>query len=78
MAKEVKIENLIKGIRSLDGQVLGEGLKASKLRLSPDDKGAVINDIADKYERKELSKEFLEEMQKITNFSDTISISFVS
>ena len=52
-------EDLIHGLSSLDGKIIGGDLQKSKLRLAKDDKAAVINDIADKYLKKNLTNDIL-------------------
>jgi len=68
MAEEGKISNfaanLLSGFKALDGVVVGENLQKSKLRLADNEKGAMVNDVVDKYLRKELTDEYLEEVKK--------------
>lgn len=63
MAEQNKIfsfaTDLSQKIQSMDGEIVGEDIQLSKLRLAKDEKGAMINDVVDKYLKKELTKEYL-------------------
>jgi hypothetical protein len=63
MAEQNKIfsfaTDLSQKIQSMDGKIVGEDIQLSKLRLAKDEKGAMINDVVDKYFKKELTKEYL-------------------
>ena len=67
MAEESKIENkeaeIISGFKSLDGVVVGKDLQKSKIRLSKDEKGAMVNDVVDKYLKKELTDDYLQQVK---------------
>ena len=66
--RESKISKATEGIlsrfRSLDGAVVGKDLQSFKLRLGKDEKGAMVNDIVDKYMKKELTDEYLQQVKK--------------
>lgn len=68
MAEKSKItnfaENFLGRIKSMDGRVVGKDLQSSKFRLAKDPKGAMVNDIVDKYLRKELTNEYLRQVKK--------------
>jgi len=60
-----KIQDTLKRVKALDGKVkvVREEMQPAKLRLAKDDKGAMVNDLVDKYLRKELTNEYLEQMK---------------
>jgi len=68
MAEKSKITNFADGftsrIQSLNRKVVREGLQPSKLRMGRNNKEAGTIDIVDKYYKKELTDEYLEEMKK--------------
>jgi len=68
MSNDSKIANaaadILSGFKALDGAIVGKQIQKSKLRLSEDDKGAVVNDVVEKYLRKELNNEFLEQAKE--------------
>ena len=51
-------------IQSLDGVVIGKDLQPTKLRLEEDEKGAMVNDVVDKYMKKELTDEYLQQVKE--------------
>ncbi len=55
--------------KALDGKIIGEDMQPSKIRLAKDDKGAVVNDVVDKYLMKELTNEYLKEVQAEYNIT---------
>lgn len=55
---------LVRRFKSLDGVVVGKDLQPSKLRLAKDEKGAMVNDIVDKYMKKELTDEYLQQVKE--------------
>ncbi len=67
MAEKSKItdfaENFLGRFKSMDGKVVGREMQSSKIRLAKDAKGAMVNDIVDKYLRKELTNRYLEEVK---------------
>jgi hypothetical protein len=62
--KEKVFEGLIRKFKSLDGVVVGKDLQPSKLRLAKDEKGAMVNDVVDKYMRKELTDKYLQRVKE--------------
>jgi actin-like ATPase involved in cell morphogenesis len=67
MAEESEVEkavvNILNGFRSIDGMSVGGNFQKSDLRLAQDDKGAVVNDVVDKYLKKELTDEYLRQIK---------------
>ncbi len=68
MAEQSKVfdfsKNLLGKMQSVNGKIIGKDMQPFKLRLAKDNKGAMVNDIVDKYLRKELSNEFLQEAKE--------------
>lgn len=68
MSEDRKIDDVAKstisGFISLDGNVIGDDIQKSKIRLAEDNKGAVVNDVVDKYLKKELTDEYLLQVKK--------------
>lgn len=68
MAEKSEIHKVSKDmfdrIQSLDGVVVGKDLQPTKLRLGEDEKGAMINDVVDKYMKKELTDEYLQQAKE--------------
>ena len=68
MAGESKLNKAFDGIlsrfQSLDGAVIGKDLQPFNLRLGEDEKGAMVNDIVDKYMKKELTDEYLQQVKE--------------
>jgi len=60
MEKEIK--NLIGRVQSLDGKVIGHDMQPAKIRVSKDAWKAVLNEVTDKYLRKELTNEYLKKV----------------
>lgn len=56
-------KDIINKFKALDGKIVGEDMQPSKIRLAKDNKGAVVNDVVDKYLMKELTNEYLEEVK---------------
>lgn len=63
--------SLVRNLSAVDGKMVGQDMQVSKTRLAKDNKGAMINDVVDKYLRKELSKEYLIQVKE--EFGITIS-----
>lgn len=57
-------QNLLRNIQSMDGKVIGKDMQPFKLRLAKDHKGAMINNIVDKYLKKELDDEYLQQVKE--------------
>ena len=68
MSEESKIsettEDMLGRFQSLDGTIIGDSLQPFKIRLATDEKGAMVNDIVDKYMKKELTNEYLQQVKK--------------
>lgn len=58
------VEDVLRSLSSLDGKIIGDDLQPSKLRLAKSNKGAVVNDVVDKYLRRELTNEFLQQARE--------------
>lgn len=58
------VENFIGRVKSMDGKIVGRDLQSSKIRLAKDKKGAMVNDIVNKYLRKELTNEYLQQIKE--------------
>ena len=67
MSKESKLDKAFGGIssrfQSLDGAVVGKDLQSAKVVLGKDEKGAMVNNIVDKYLKQELTNEYLEQVK---------------
>ena len=57
-------ENLMHAAQGNSGKIVGEDVQSTKRRLAKDDKGAMVNDIVDKYMAKELTDEYLQEVKE--------------
>jgi len=62
MSEEIG-KNLLNGFKNLDGKIFGEDMQIDKVRLAKDNKGAMVNDVVDKYLRKELTDEYLKQVK---------------
>ena len=51
------------GFKSLEGKIIGQDVQSDSVVLSLDERGAMINDIVDKYLRKELTNEYMEKVK---------------
>jgi len=56
-------KDITKGFKAIDGKIVGQDMQPIKLRLAKDDKGAMVNNVVDKYLKKELTNEYLEEVK---------------
>lgn len=65
-------EDILRGFKSLDGKIVGEGFRTDKIRLAKDDKSAMVNDIVDKYLNKNLSEHF--DYEHLKNLTDKYEI----
>ncbi len=64
-SKIMKIgEDLCNRFQSLEGTIVREGLQPFKLRLGKDEQGAMVNDVVDKYMKKELTNEYLQQVKE--------------
>lgn len=66
---EKYLNKIIQNLSSLDGKIIGEDMQPSVTRLAKDNKGAMVNYIVDKYLKKELEDEYLEQTKKEFNIS---------
>jgi hypothetical protein len=67
MAEESKIEKISKDIekfRSLDGVVIRQEMQPTKLRVGDGKKGAMLNDVVDKWLNRELTDEYLQQVKE--------------
>jgi hypothetical protein len=63
-------DELIKGIQSLDGVVVTKVFQPFKIRLGKDLHEAMVNDVADKYIKKELNDEYLRQAKEKYKITD--------
>ena len=56
--------NLMRNFQGIEGKIIGKDMQSSSMKLAKDNKGAMVNDIVDKYMEKELTDEYLEEIKK--------------
>lgn len=68
MSKDIG-KDILSGLKALDGKIIGEDMQLSKIRLAKDNKGAVVNDVVDKYLMKELTNEYLKKVQAEYNIT---------
>ena len=68
MPEESKISKVTGDIfsrfQSLDGSIVGKDLQSSKIRLAKNEKGAMIKDTVDRYMKKELTNEYLQQVKE--------------
>ena len=68
MAEQSKVfdfsKNLLGKMQSVNGKIIGKDMQPFKLRLAKDKKGAMINDVVDKYFRKELDNKYLQQVKE--------------
>lgn len=57
-------KELLSKISSMNGKLVGQDMQISKTRLAQDNKGAMVNDVVDKYMKKELDDEYLEKVKQ--------------
>lgn len=57
-------QDFLSGFQSMEGTIVGRGMQSSEMNLAEDEKGAVVNDVVDKYIRKELTDEYLEQVKE--------------
>ena len=57
-------KDMLDRFQSLDGVVVRESLQPTKLRLGEEEKGAMVNDVVDKYMKKELTDEYLRQVKE--------------
>ena len=68
MANKNSVSNFVDSFadkaKFLSGKVVGKDFQLSKLRMAKDEKGAMVNDIVDKYLKKDLTNEYLEPIRE--------------
>lgn len=57
-------QNLLSRFQSIDGMIVGRDMQSSEINLAEDEKGAIVNDVVDKYIRKELTDEYLQQAKE--------------
>ena len=57
-------DDLLNKFKSLDGITIRTSFQPVKKDLAKDEKGAMINDLVDKYLRKELTDEYLQQVKE--------------
>lgn len=57
-------KDLLSRFQSIDGTIVGRDMQSTEINLAEDEKGAMVSDIVDKYIRKELTDEYLQQVKE--------------
>ncbi len=55
---------MIIDFQNIEGKIVGKEMQPSSIKLAKNDKGAMVNDIVDKYMSKELNSDYLEQVKE--------------
>jgi hypothetical protein len=59
-----EFETLFRGLNSIDEKIIRDNFEKKTIRLALDNKGAMVNDIVDKYLKKELTEDYLNQIKE--------------